>query len=546
MTEPPHSHPQTHRETHHAELSEKEALGAIERAAKQARYGLYLGAGSIGPVFAPPEQAVLVLGPPRSGKTSALVTPCVLAAPSAVVSTSTKPDVLAATAATRLRKGPCFVYDPSGTVDVPDGVEEARWSPIARCKSWDEALMVAGSLVASVRPAGFTSRADAFDHWTERAQALLAPLLHAAALERVEMAEVLKWIDRRESSHALRILERKGREGAIDQLAGIAVTEAREQSSIWSTTSGVLSAYRSEAALATTVAPNFDARSFVESNGTLYICATGSRQALVAPLVVSMLNEIRDETYRRFAGRVSGSSSRDLQSVERTVGSFPPIVFALDEVANIAPLPDLPTMVSEGGGQGLVTLACLQDLSQARARWGSRADGFLSLFGTTVVLAGIGDVRTLDSLCTLAGEREVQTQSISAPAPERSPGITEALVTRLVSGRFPRRPERTPTITTSLARRRLLPPDVISRGRPGCALMVDEHNQMSWVGLTRAFETRPWCAVVEGPHAARGRQAGREQKTDPGRRTGRARGHEPGPRRRLEPPTPGLEGPVLT
>jgi hypothetical protein len=52
----------------------------------------------------------------------------------------------------------------------------------------------------------------------------------------------------------------------------------------------------------------------------------------------------------------------------------------LDEVANIAPLQELPQIASEGGGQGLTLLAALQDLSQARARWGKAADGFLTLF----------------------------------------------------------------------------------------------------------------------------------------------------------------------
>ncbi len=89
------------------------------------------------------------------------------------------------------------------------------------------------------------------------------------------------------------------------------------------------------------------------------------------------------------------------------------MLLALDEVANIAPIPDLPSMISEGGGQGLVTLACLQDLSQARHRWPDRADGFPSLFGTTVVLPGIGDVRTLEALATLAGDEEIPTRTVS-------------------------------------------------------------------------------------------------------------------------------------
>ena len=72
------------------------------------------------------------------------------------------------------------------------------------------------------------------------------------------------------------------------------------------------------------------------------------------------------------------------------------MLFALDEVANIAPLEELPQIASEGGGQGLLLLAALQDLSQARQRWGTQADGFLTLFGTKLILPGIADTRTLE------------------------------------------------------------------------------------------------------------------------------------------------------
>jgi hypothetical protein len=59
--------------------------------------------------------------------------------------------------------------------------------------------------------------------------------------------------------------------------------------------------------------------------------------------------------------------------------------------------------VAEGGSQGLVTLTCLQDLSQARTRWGTAADGFLTLHAAKIALGGIADPSTLKALSYLAG-----------------------------------------------------------------------------------------------------------------------------------------------
>jgi len=473
---------------------------------------VYLGGGPQGPVWAGREHAVLVLGPPRSGKTSSIVVPTVLGAPGAVVSTSTKPDVMLATAAARRRVGPCLLYDPSGTVALPPGVEPVRWSPVQSCRHWDDALLVARSLVGATRPA----HGSVADHWTERAESLLAPALHAAALDGTDLATVLSWVDRRQAAPALAILDEAGATRAGDLLAGIAATDPREQSGIWSTASGVLGAYRSHSALATTTNPDFDPAAFCASGGTLYICATGRQQTLAAPLVVGLLTDIRAAAYARSAAAAGPGLG----------GSRPiPVVLALDEVANIAPIPDLPAMVSEGAGQGVLTLACLQDLSQARGRWGAAADGFLSLFGTTVVMGGIGDVRTLESLSAVAGEEEVQVHSVSVPVPPRwTPG---AALARVALGMGAPRHERVPTVTAATTLRRRLPVDVVARGEPGMALVVDERNRMGWVRLTPWFGSEPWRS------AAAGVEVGRVLRPD------RALGPAPG--RRLAPePEPGL------
>ena len=51
----------------------------------------------------------------------------------------------------------------------------------------------------------------------------------------------------------------------------------------------------------------------------------------------------------------------------------PPLLLALDEIANLTPLPSLPSLMAEGGGSGITTLAVLQSLAQARNRCGEHA-----------------------------------------------------------------------------------------------------------------------------------------------------------------------------
>jgi len=395
------------------------------------------------------------------------VIPNVLAANGSVVSTSTKPDVMRLTARSRHGNGWTMLFDPSGAVEPTDGVVRIGWSPLNAARDWDGALMMAAAMVHASQRTNRGARASGENHWTERASSLLAPILHGAALDGRPMREVLSWVDRHDGAPALRALGGHGADGVpADVLAGILATDEREQSGIWSTASGVLAAYRSSSALRSTDPPYLDPAAFCEGANTLYVCAAGRQQQLMAPLVVGLLSEIKDAAYERArAGRAR-----------------PPVLFALDELANIAPLPELPGIVSEGAGQGLLTLASLQDLSQARSRWGSEADGFLSLFGTTLVLPGIADIATLEALSTLSGDVELPSHTV---------GMTQG-----ADGRG-----RGSVSTTTVVRRRL-PPDVVARGLPGAALAIDGRRRMGWVRLTPAHRDQPWRDLVSrGPES---------------------------------------------
>ena len=196
------------------------------------------------------------------------------------------------------------------------------------------------------------------DHWTERAGALVAPLLHAAALRHESLGALASRVDQRSCDDVVH--ELKDRYGdhhpAVALLHGVMATEERERSSIWSTASGLFAGVRTEAARASAREAPLDIDAFLAGPHQLHIVAPSRHQAVTIPLVVGLIEEVVHATYDRH---------------EQGAG----LLLALDELANVAPLPRLASIVSEGGGQGVLTLACLQDLSQARSRWGDRRRG---------------------------------------------------------------------------------------------------------------------------------------------------------------------------
>jgi type IV secretion system protein VirD4 len=442
--------------------------------------GVHLGVGGEGgDRRSTPERAVLVLGPPRSGKTSGVIIPTILQHAGPVISTSTKPDVLRATHTHRAQAGgQVWQFDPTGTSPPVEGVQTLRWSPVLCSTDWDGALLMARAMVTGSQVGSGTTDAN---HWTRRAQALLAPMLHAAAVSGRQMSDVVSWVMRHEIDEPGALLtEHGGADLAIGQLIGLQNTEARERSSILSAAADAdaLDAYTSHAALDAASHPNFFAGRFVTSRDTIYITAPAEHQQLTAPLVCGLISEIRRETYTH----------------HRDGTLHQPVLFALDEVANVAPITELPQIASEGASQGILLLAALQDLSQARARWGTAADGFLTLFGTKLILPGIADHKTLDTISTALGEYDRRVVSHTTPQ-------VSFLDNLLSSSKHPRPHNST---TTSTQRTRRLSPGDIARIPAGKALHLDG-LQWELVALTPAHLVEPWRTLTTAAAPVAGR-----------------------------------------
>ena len=373
--------------------------------------GCYIAGRHQGELLAAPSQAaVLVLAGPRKGKSSCVVTPAIAAHPGAVVSTSTKLELLNATLPIRQELGDCWYADLTNE-GVPAGCKPLRYSPLARADDWDQAMIVADAMTRAVEGSSQDK-----PHWKERAGALLACCLHAAAVSERSMRDVLNWIMRHDGDTPLAELEPTSIAHSV--LYGIVRTDREERSGIFSTAARVLQAYRSESALALADEPNFDPDVFARSRDTLYIAAPGERQRLLAPLVVGLLVEIRQARYR---AQRPGTANRF------------PLLMALDEARNIAPIHDLPMQLSEGGGQGVQTMVVLQSLSQAKAVWREEGESLMDFTDAVVILGGVSDKNTCETISRKCGhwDRPIQTVSeqrgafiLSTVQPTRSEGWT--------------------------------------------------------------------------------------------------------------------------
>jgi len=109
---------------------------------------------------------------------------------------------------------------------------------------------------------------------------------------------------------------------------------------------------------------------------------------------------------------ITGQARRQSNQRGRLV---PPLLAALDEVPNIAPIPTLPSLMSTGGGSGICTMAVFQSVAQPQEIWGRELGTSLirDLATHRIVLGGLGDSDALKELSALLGERDELTRSVS-------------------------------------------------------------------------------------------------------------------------------------
>ncbi|MFJ7159355.1 type VI secretion protein [Streptomyces sp. NPDC101118] len=271
---------------------------------------------------------------------------------------TSSPALWAATKDARAKLGPVLLYDPTHQCDTP---ARLHWHPGTGCADRDTAAARAVALLAPVRPQARIDAAVA-----DTAETLLRSWLHAAALDDRPFKQLHRWALGAGTQEPVRILRThpKAAPGTAGELENALTAHPERREIARELTARALSAM-SSVHIRDACTPNrTDAlalASFPAEGGTLYVVGEPIEDPRTSPGAMPLLTALASsvvEHGRRMAAR---SSDGRLD---------PPMTLVLDDVAAVAPVPQLPALLSPGvGDPSLPLLALLRSREQARARW---------------------------------------------------------------------------------------------------------------------------------------------------------------------------------
>jgi len=388
------------------------------------------------------------------------VIPALLEWDGPVLCTSVKSDVVSQTFTARSGRGEARVFDPSGLTLLP----HAPWSPVAASRSWQGARRTAARLLGLGEHGIARSADEAF--WRPAGARYLAPLLLAAAHGNLSMREVLAWTntcEQQEPAEMLVSCRDAGARAALQALQSVWGADERFRSSLLQTVATALDPWQEPQIATATIGESQISPSWLlDGANTLYLVSPADDQRRLRGLFCALLADILAGAFER-----STNTGRPIH---------PPLLLALDEAANIAPLPNLDEVASTGPGQGVQLLTVLQNLSQAADRWGSeRAETILANHRARLFCSGIADRATLEHLRSTLGEQEITRTSTHRQSPLATPSRT---ITRELHA--------------------LAAPHRVRQTQTDSALLVYGRLPPAWVALRPWYQNRQLTRIAAG------------------------------------------------
>lgn len=360
------------------------------------------------PFYPTVEDSFAVLAMSGAGKTMRFVVQMVVNAVGAVVTTSTRMDVLLLTAWQRSQRGRPLVFAPEYKI-LQRWKWRVGWDIVAGCESPTVAMERADALVAA-RPLGKGSSNSGF--FAESAAAVLRCLLHAAAIGNVQtqkpytMRDVVAWMRDFDDDTPYTILERSTHPQVERQWLKDLKTYCRgaalETRNNTAQTIGIMLKSLALPEILDAVCPTegrimLDLDEFLASTDTLYLLS--KKKGLAAPVITALAESLQAKAMD--AGEEAPLS--------------PVLTMVLDELAHVCPMPSAPSLMTDGRGHGIQVAAILQGRKQAIQRFGDEgADTIIHLSSCLVVFGGSRDYQLLTELSGLTDEREVERSTTSS------------------------------------------------------------------------------------------------------------------------------------
>ncbi|WP_407549062.1 TraM recognition domain-containing protein [Streptomyces sp. Pv4-95] len=354
------------------------------------------------------EDVAVAIMAPRSGKTTSLAIPSVLAAPGPVLLTSNKAAGDAFTTAydARAEVGQVWTMDPQ---QIAHAAREMWWNPLASAKTLDGANRLAGHFLAASVDASQQG-----DFWSKAGSNILSQLLLAAALDERPITDIMAWLAFPADRTPLDILRDHDFAAVAAQLKGTVEGPPETRDGIYETARQYASALLN-AEIAAWVTPQKDVpefrpAQFVTSTDTLFLLSKdggGGASALIAACADSVMRAATAQA-ERAGGRLD-----------------PPMLAILDEAANVCKISDLPDLYSHLGSRGVIPITILQSYRQGQKVWGDAGmDAMWSASTVKVIGSGIDDPDFADKLSRLIGDHDVQTTSTSHSESGKSTSVS--------------------------------------------------------------------------------------------------------------------------
>lgn len=374
------------------------------------------------PMASPLENPTGTLAPTQAGKSRRDLVHKALAAPGALLCSTTKADLLEFTALARARRGtgPVLVYDATGTLTWPAVL---RWSPLADCQDPAVAYRRAHTMVeaAAIGLREVTGNDKVF---RDRAKIVLQAYFLAAADAGRGVRDVVRWAIAKPPDHdPIGLLRAAGYPDHARNLRDEIAMVDETSDAVWLAVRRVVEPWLDDR-LAALCTPRpgeaFDAHEFIRDGGSLYLVAGQHQAAQAAPILTALVEYWL-------------TTAQDMALDYPTRRVDPTVTAVLDELTTATPVPQLPAVLADSAGRGVLVHWGDQSLAALEGAYGELGARRLMDNTTTLsVWGGLKDQRTLEWVSLLAGHhdrRRWQVHHDGTLSPGRTAMATETVPT---------------------------------------------------------------------------------------------------------------------